>query len=314
MASGSLCPDCLFLFGGISACPRKISTLVSLQKQLAPVPSSMKIFKNQASKQINALIKTIGLVEDAPAFSVRFFPVGYPFINVAVDSKIQLSTQGEKLSTHSYVCGQALSNFEMSLAKVKRILIIQFHPQVLHKILATGGLDFYDQQIPLALVDQDLAHQLEDLVAAPIGPQEVIQKVERLILSRYDKTPIDKRVFYIWNAMLKSAGKLNLKELADKCNLTERRLQQLFIEDVGIPQKKYMRIVRFQKLVYEIILNNTKKVYTPDGYFDQSHFISDIKKLSGMTPQQFVQYLKNPVNRMSCLEANLFHHYHPIFK
>ena len=74
----------------------------------------------------------------------------------------------------------------------------------------------------------------------------------------------------------------------DKFDLSERSLQRIFREEVGLSPKKFSEIVKFEN---SITLLNQGKTMTDvcyeAGYYDQPHFIKTFKQFTGLTPLQY---------------------------
>ena len=51
--------------------------------------------------------------------------------------------------------------------------------------------------------------------------------------------------------------------------------------------KKYAGIIRIQKAIYYLQNNLTYEIYERLGYYDQAHFIKDLKKNTSLTPNKF---------------------------
>jgi AraC-like DNA-binding protein len=85
-------------------------------------------------------------------------------------------------------------------------------------------------------------------------------------------------------------GNINIEGLAEEFSLSIRSLQRLFKEYIGVSPKKYARIIRFKK-AYDILKSDSfikPEEYMFDlGYYDQPHFINEIKKFSNKTPGIF---------------------------
>lgn len=88
-----------------------------------------------------------------------------------------------------------------------------------------------------------------------------------------------------------SEGNYSVQDIVKLIGFSERQLQRKFKRQVGIAPKKLSRIMRFQKF-----LAMTKEVHTLTladaaaacGYYDQSHFIRDFTKFSGMSPMKYL--------------------------
>lgn len=91
--------------------------------------------------------------------------------------------------------------------------------------------------------------------------------------------------------IVRSEGGCSVQDLVKLIGFSERQLQRKFKRQVGIPPKILSRIMRFQKF-----LAMTKEADTLTladaaaacGYYDQSHFIRDFTKFSGMGPMKYL--------------------------
>lgn len=88
--------------------------------------------------------------------------------------------------------------------------------------------------------------------------------------------------------IIKSAGKVSVKELTQKLNITERTLQRNFIEHVGVPPKKFAKIIQFYFSFNQVTADSWSRltdIVYENGFADQSHFIRDFKKYTGQKPK-----------------------------
>ncbi|HFA49265.1 MAG TPA: helix-turn-helix domain-containing protein [Bacteroidetes bacterium] len=97
----------------------------------------------------------------------------------------------------------------------------------------------------------------------------------------------DYRLAEMINNIYESNGNIRV-EKKGSINLTPRHIRRLFHQYIGIPPKKFSRIVRSQNFLRELKMdNNTNSLY--DTYFDQAHMIREIKEMTGFTPTQLVR-------------------------
>jgi AraC-like DNA-binding protein len=87
---------------------------------------------------------------------------------------------------------------------------------------------------------------------------------------------------------------VNVKWLCEQLSISERHFERRFRHSVGLSPQLYIRIKRFNEAVK---LMKTKRFATLTDlayalhFYDQSHFIRDIKAFSGVTPKAFSQRL-----------------------
>jgi len=84
--------------------------------------------------------------------------------------------------------------------------------------------------------------------------------------------------------------------LVAACGLSERALQRLFREFVGVSPKWVVRRFRLQEAA-ELLATAKETVASVAarlGYFDQAHFTKDFKAVVGRTPSEFLAQSRSP--------------------
>ncbi|HXJ98414.1 MAG TPA: AraC family transcriptional regulator [Gelidibacter sp.] len=94
--------------------------------------------------------------------------------------------------------------------------------------------------------------------------------------------------------IVNSHGRSNLDQIIFQANMSNRNLERLFINKVGVSPKHLNCIVRFN-LALSFKKRNAKvnwsAIAAEYGYFDQMHMISEFKHLSGNTPSNLMKIL-----------------------
>jgi AraC-like DNA-binding protein len=82
-----------------------------------------------------------------------------------------------------------------------------------------------------------------------------------------------------------SAGQTTVTALARAAGAHPRTLTRLFEKEIGLGPKRFIRVVRFQAALRALPnCKNLTQVAADMGYFDQAHFIRDVRELFGETP------------------------------
>ena len=113
--------------------------------------------------------------------------------------------------------------------------------------------------------------------------------IERWLLSRLEEGRIYnfKRIGASLDLLLSDCS-VKVNKMAEAACLGLRQFERVFFESVGMKPKEYAGIARFQKslsLMQDGGLNHTDVSYL-SGYSDQSHFIRECRKYSGLTPSE----------------------------
>jgi AraC-like DNA-binding protein len=97
------------------------------------------------------------------------------------------------------------------------------------------------------------------------------------------KPNIDIRKQQLFDLIYTSNGTLTVKELSEKVFWSSRQINRYFNQTFGISLKTYCNIFRFKAS-----LNHIKKgkLFPELNFTDQTHFIKEVKKMSGVTPKE----------------------------
>ncbi|MBT2332781.1 helix-turn-helix transcriptional regulator [Variovorax paradoxus] len=88
-----------------------------------------------------------------------------------------------------------------------------------------------------------------------------------------------------------SGGGRALREVAQAVGLGERRLQQIFRQQVGLSPRAWSRLARLHACVRALRLQREPAwadLALDRGFYDQSHLINEFQALCGLTPAEFL--------------------------
>ena len=83
---------------------------------------------------------------------------------------------------------------------------------------------------------------------------------------------------------------LGVEQCADKINMSVRNFERRFLEQVGVPAKQYLKLLRFNEVMKIRLMKpgrNWTAIAHECGYFDQMHLIKDFKQFTGFTPTDY---------------------------
>ena len=90
----------------------------------------------------------------------------------------------------------------------------------------------------------------------------------------------------------RSHGALAINEVVQRVGLSQRRLVQLFWNEVGLSPKRFCRVRRFNDVLRRIeplADVDWTDVSLACGYFDQAHFNHDFRALAGVSPSEYLR-------------------------
>lgn len=97
----------------------------------------------------------------------------------------------------------------------------------------------------------------------------------------------------VLNALAEMTDKIadlkTIDDISHRCGVHPSTLYRLFLSDIGQSPKTFLNTIRFRKAL-RYVLTDEKRSFTDITYlhsfYDQPHFIKEIKRFSGYTPAQ----------------------------
>jgi AraC-like DNA-binding protein len=146
---------------------------------------------------------------------------------------------------------------------------------------------FFEQSISLESVW--LEPGLVDGLREADSPEEKLCRLERALirLVRRDacRSEMVDHAFYLFRKR-----NLSVAACARSVGVSERRLSQVFREEVGLAPKMWCRIHRFQaamRALHAGVDVPWSELALRCGYYDQSHFANDFRAFSGIDPTTY---------------------------
>lgn len=270
----------------------------------------MKIVPFELDSASSLLIKAIWIIEEANGIDVdvKSFPTGYPYISVISGTSFRIiDTKDDVLEARSYLSGNSVLPFDLNMPLISRSLTVQLKPYAIPYLFGIPASDFVDYRVPLSSFSPYLSRRFEALIESDLSSGTVLKEVVT-ILKEYSKGfMVDKRMLCAIEEIIRFKGNASMDIINSKINLSQRRLQQLFKEHIGISPKTYSKIVRVQHHTFEILNGKCIDSVVPEGYFDQSHFIHELKKQTSMSPNAFSQYINAKDHKSAYFFSNLFY-------
>jgi AraC-like DNA-binding protein len=92
-------------------------------------------------------------------------------------------------------------------------------------------------------------------------------------------------------------GKITVDYLAKRHHVTNRTLERMFNEHMGISPKEFIKVIRFQQVLKRIRKKDVKESLSQlayeMGYYDQAHLANEVKRYSGFDPTTLAALFKS---------------------
>ena len=137
---------------------------------------------------------------------------------------------------------------------------------------------------------------------------ELIPQVEKILMESYNSKRENAQVFQAVAGMLESRGKQSVSIITAKTYMSERQLERLFREYVGVTPKKLAAMIRYQYLWNDIAFQkhfDIRDAVYQYGYSDQAHLCHEFKKYHSMNIADAKKYAFLNVGKVQEANDNL---------
>jgi len=156
------------------------------------------------------------------------------------------------------------------------VFAISFKPLAVEYILQAPIAGFLNSATDLP--DDFWGFNEDDLKDFDVFYKKATEKITTLLPQEADE-----RKRMLFNLIYTSKGEMSVKELSEKVFWSSRQINRYFTQQLGLSLKAYCDILRFRTSLEHIAQG---KLFPELNFTDQSHFIKEIRKFSGVVPKE----------------------------
>ena len=98
-----------------------------------------------------------------------------------------------------------------------------------------------------------------------------------------------REVAWAWQRLRETHGRLAIGELAAELGWSRKRIVSSFRDGIGLPPKAVARLLRFEHARELAGTMSWGELAFECGFSDQSHLIAEFRRITGRTPETFLQ-------------------------
>lgn len=226
-------------------------------------------------------------VGDSPE-RLSFFADGFPgLVFLHTEASAHMFPKGKPLSPF-FIYGQTVYPLELELRGAYQMLVFQLQPYAVRGLFGVNPKTLNDDCYDLSLQCADTLQCLKQSFSVA----EQVEIIAKFIAQKMEHTAADRssQIQIAIGIVHSRGGKITVNALAKELHLTERTLQRLFKEYIGLSPKQFSKIVQFQQAFNQVsdeAFDKLSEIVFDNGYADQSHFIRNFRRFTGGKPSDF---------------------------
>lgn len=172
--------------------------------------------------------------------------------------------------------------------------IVSFKPMGLRRLTGYCEADLANRIVKAELIFGDEVTKVWNEMDIEDDPDEKKKCLERFLIQRVNPEihridEIDRVVRYI----KRHNGLTTISEICSSICVQGRTMERLFRRHLGLTPGEYSRIFRLNYIFLTAMGNRSlTSLAVACGYYDQAHFTKDFKKMTGITPESFLEHIE----------------------
>jgi len=245
----------------------------------------------QPSPPLQPFVECYWLIEfDEPPHTQKIIPDGFPEVIFHFEDPYRINLHGDwDLQAKSLFAGQIRKYFFLENTGRARMFGLKLKPTAPRHLFGLSMYDYTDQVADLSSIDSQSLRELETNVRAQVHFDKLVAASEQYLMSILERDIHSNQADLAIDLILQHKGSIDVNSICSQLAISERHLERLFRDYVGLPPKFYARIIRFSN-IFKLVESQDPAwadlVYE-SGFYDQSHFIRNFKTFTGEDPSSY---------------------------
>lgn len=224
--------------------------------------------------------------------NIYAYPGITPDMIIVLDGFYEFNYLGKKVKQNKSKLFSFIHNeIQLNLSSLGSFILVKFKSRALDSLLPF--VDYSSKEImqnPVSFSESAFDGTIEQLpkLLKNLSEIEVVDFLDYWFLSYYKK----EREGFVIEMAEDICEDFNLQKIMKATNYSYSTIERHFKRETGLTPKKFQNLKRFKAVVTEICTtrnNDWLQYVTEYNYYDQAHFIKDIKHFSRLTPNQLLQ-------------------------
>ncbi|MEM9361712.1 MAG: helix-turn-helix domain-containing protein [Bacteroidota bacterium] len=219
------------------------------------------------------------------------YPGITPDMIIVLEGHYSLSYRGKKFSSHrSLLFSFIHEKVHIDFSALKRCIVVKFKSRGLSSIkpFVRANTDTIMKN-PVAFTEDAFGAEFNGLndFLKTCDPKNLVFALDNWFAQRYRKQDEG----FVVEMSQEVSKDCNLGAIMEATGYSYSTLERYFKKETGLTPKSFQTLQRFKKVLRELYTSTNldwQYYVLEHGYYDQSHFIKEMKRFTGYSPSELV--------------------------
>jgi len=250
----------------------------------------MKLERFQPSARLRPFVKALMIVESETEAESRILPDTSLMLAFRIRGKVsQANENAKEILPPVAISGLRGELRVLNYEKRTATLVVAFREGGARAFFREPLHRLFGVSLPLDdLVERRKLAETEEKLSEAADNRARIRTVEDFLLAELRENQTDWLVAKAVSQIKNSGGDVRIKELLKFLHTSRDPFEKRFRQAIGTSPKQFSQIIRLRGVVANYAREKNLTALANDaGYFDQAHFIREIRAFTGLSPRRF---------------------------
>lgn len=230
---------------------------------------------------------------DEDVWKEVMFPSGHIELCIDISNGNTIRHHGDQSMTMPRVelLGHLTMPTTATVRKGTTVIVVRFQAHALSLFFPHSVSEFTDTSVDLFDMITHESTRLYDRLMEQPSLEQKLSVLDSFLVQKIFQSDKKQKQFQLLESLCTQISRqdvFDLEDLSFQYGFSERHIQKLFLQWVGLTPKGFHNVKRFNKSLTLIQSKNLSftAIAHACGYYDQAHFIKEFKSFAGLTPSQ----------------------------
>lgn len=171
------------------------------------------------------------------------------------------------------------------------MMFVEFHPYGMYHFTRIDQSELANRIFDLDSIDREICSAIRNAIEKAAQVNDLVRELDRIFIARMIASQPPAVISNSLELITTSKGQIRVSDLSRQQHYSERHLNRLFHQQVGMNPKLLLRLVRLNHAVRLIQKPHATLLKTAllTGFFDEPHLMNEFKDICAVPIHQYLE-------------------------